>query len=296
MHRMLHPLRTAIVALLLTASALALTPVDDAHPQSRLIRLSNGLTLNYLVQGSPQGQPIVLLHGAGDSWHSWDQVLSLIPSSYRVYAITLRGHGWSDHPQTGFERADVANDIALFLKALDLHQVTLAGHSLGSLVAQKVAADDDGRIARVILIGSGPGIRDPQARKELAESFGALRDPIDFTFARDFQASTIYAPVPPQFFETLVAEALKAPAATWHGLATQFQHDEEPQLLEHIRVPVLLLWGDHDGIFTRADQQQLLQRIPHAELKVYAETGHALHWERPTDFAADLLHFIASSK
>src|SRR3954454_2711051 len=57
------------------------------------IKLHNGITLNYVVQGDPHGPVIVLLHGAGDSWHSYERVLPLLPASYRVYAVTLRGHG-----------------------------------------------------------------------------------------------------------------------------------------------------------------------------------------------------------
>jgi pimeloyl-ACP methyl ester carboxylesterase len=59
-------------------------------------------------------------------------------------------------------------------------------------------------------------------------------------------------------------------------------------------VPTLIFWGDKDSIFHREDQDMLLKTIPHATLKVFPDTGHALHWERPERFAKDLLQFIAS--
>jgi non-heme chloroperoxidase len=267
-------------------------PDGTAQPQSLLIKLPSGLTLNYVVQGDPDGRPVVLLHGAGDSWHSYDLVLPLLPAKYRVYAVTLRGHGWSDHPADGFARVDFAGDIAAFLEQLNLRNVVLVGHSLGSFVAQQVAADDKGRIAKLVLVGSGPGIiRDPQARQSLATVFEGLQDPIPYTFARDFQASTIYAPVPPVFFETLVNEALKAPASTWHGLGKSFQ-SQQPAPLEQIRVPTLVFWGDKDDFFKRADEDLLVAKIGGARLVVYPDTGHALHWERPERFARDLTQFV----
>jgi non-heme chloroperoxidase len=274
-------------------TAFAATPSEEAaRPQSLLLRLPSGITLNYFVQGDPKGNPIVLLHGAGDSWHSYDLVLPLLPSKYRVYAITLRGHGWSDHPAEGFARTDFAADIESFLEQLNLRSVVLVGHSLGSFVAQQVAADDKGRIAKLVLIGSGPGIiRDADTRQSLGSVFASLQDPIPYTFARDFQASTIYAPVPPTFFETLVNEALKAPASTWHGLGKGFQ-TQEPAALDHIKVPTLVFWGDKDNFFTRADEDLLVGKIAGAKLEVYPETGHALHWERPERFATDLLQFV----
>jgi pimeloyl-ACP methyl ester carboxylesterase len=264
---------------------------DAAKPQSLLIKLKSGITLNYVVQGDPVGRPIVLLHGAGDSWHSYDLVLPLLSAKYRVYAVTLRGHGWSDHPSDGFARADFAGDIEALLAQLDLHNVVLVGHSLGSFVAQQVAADDQGRIAKLVLIGSGPGIiHDPQERESLATVFGGLQDPIPYTFARDFQASTIYAPVPPTFFETLVNEALKAPAATWHGLGKSFG-SQQAVALDHIKVPTLVFWGSKDNFFKKEDEELLVSKISGAKLVVYPETGHALHWERPERFAHDLTEF-----
>jgi alpha-beta hydrolase superfamily lysophospholipase len=97
---------------------------------SLLIHVKTGITLNYAVQGDPQGPVIVLLHGAGDSWHSYDRVLPLLPQKYRVYAITLRGHGLSDHPESGYARADFAADILDFLDQLHIRHATLVGHSL----------------------------------------------------------------------------------------------------------------------------------------------------------------------
>lgn len=270
-------------------------PADITRQQSRLVTLPSGVTLNYVVQGDPAGPAIVLLHGVGDSWHSYDLVLPLLPPTVRVYAVTLRGHGWSDHPRRGYERTDFAADISALLAAFDLHHVTLVGHSLGSFVAEQVAADDTGRIDRLVLIGAGPAaITNAELLKSLTAAFTALHDPVDYTFARDFQASTIYAPVPPAFFETLVAEALKVPAPAWHGIARAWQRAEDGAVLRRIRVPTLVLWGDHDEIFSRTDQDTIIKAIPDARLVVYGETGHALHWERPERFADDLLRFVGA--
>jgi len=268
------------------------TPEESARPQSLLIKLPSGITLNYFVQGDPKGIPIVLLHGAGDSWHSYDLVLPRLPEKYRVYAITLRGHGWSDHPTEGFARTDFAGDITAFLEQLNLRNVVLVGHSLGSFVAQQVAADDKGRLAKLVLIGSGPGIiRDQDTRQSIGSVFSSIQDPVPYTFARDFQASTIYAPVPPAFFETLVNEALKAPASTWHGLGKGFQ-SQEPAVLDRIKIPTLVFWGDKDNFFKKTDEDLLVGKIEGSKLIVYPETGHALHWERPERFSTDLLQFI----
>lgn len=270
-------------------------PTND-HLTFSLIKLKNGLTLNYVVQGDTQGPVIVLLHGAGDSWHSYQRVLPLIPSSFRVYAVTLRGHGLSDHPETGYTRADFAEDILDFLDQLHIQHATLVGHSLGSFVAQKVAEQDQGSLDRLVLIGSGPGTKRAPGAQAITSPFANLKDPIPYTFARDFQASTIHGPVPAWFFEAMVAEALRVPAATWHGLGASINPGNPLDDLKKIKVPTLLFWGDKDSIFSREDQNVLLKTIPRATLKEYTDTGHALHWEQPERFTHDLLEFIQQTQ
>jgi pimeloyl-ACP methyl ester carboxylesterase len=297
----LRLVRTALIFAVFTSVAVTL-PAQAGPQDDRVtafdIKLKDGITLNYVEQGDKHGPVIVLLHGAGDSWHSYQRVLPLIPSRYHVYAVTLRGHGLSDHPQTGYSRNDFAGDILEFLDELKLEHVTLVGHSLGSFVAQKVAEQDtNGRLSRLVLIGSGPGVRKAGSNEQAITSpFAKLADPVPYTFARDFQASTIYHPIPAWFFETMVGESLRVPASTWHGIGQSINSTSTLDDLKKIRVPTLLFWGDHDSIFHRDDQQVLLDTIPHASLKAYPETGHALHWERPAEFTRDLLAFIQSTR
>ena len=61
-----------------------------------------------------------------------------------------------------------------------------------------------------------------------------------------------------------------------------------------IAAPTLLVWGDQDTFVTRAEQDRLLSRFPGSRLLVYEGTGHAIHWEEPERFAADLMTFIAT--
>jgi len=64
--------------------------------------------------------------------------------------------------------------------------------------------------------------------------------------------------------------------------------------LSNIAVPTLIVWGEHDAICLREEQQVLAAAIHDAKLVSYAEAGHAPHWEEPERFAADLLDFVRS--
>ncbi len=293
---MLNARRLAVLRLLAILFVASLPGAARAQPglTTAFVKVETGMTLQYVAQGDPKGPVVVLLHGAGDSWHSWELVLPHLPRTFRVYAVTLRGHGLSDHPTTGYVRADFAADITSLLRKLDLREVTLVGHSLGSFVAQVVATSDtDGRLSRLVLIGSGPGrAPDPNTPSPVSSYFASVKDPIDYQFARDFQAGTAFTPLPPAFLETMIAEVQRVPAAMFHELAKGSADPQHVEKLARLKVKTLLLWGEKDSMFSKADQDSLLKIIPGSRLIAYPDTGHALHWEYPERFAHDLSAFM----
>ena len=116
-----------------------------------------------------------------------------------------------------------------------------------------------------------------------------LTDPISEPFVREFQSSTLAAPVPDRFFDQLVAESLRAPARVWRaafaGIRTM------PRQVA-ISAPTLLLWGDRDGLVPRTEQDALLAAIPGARLVVYEGAGHSPNWEQPERVARDVEAFL----
>lgn len=268
-----------------------------AEPVSHLVKLDTGVTLHVATQGRPGGHPLVLIHGIGDPWHSWERVLPLLPDTYRVHAVSLRGHGYSDHPPRGYSGEDYANDVLALLEKLNLRGITLVGHSLGSFVAQAVAVRDQGRVAQLILIGSSAGgVRKPETQAALREAFGSLRDPIDPQWARDFQASTIGKPIPAPFFETMTRELTRAAAAVFRETAERPASDAVHGKLGSLKIPVLLLWGEQDTFFGRAAQDELLKTIPGAKLIAYPGLGHTPHWEDPARVARDIQSFAPARR
>jgi pimeloyl-ACP methyl ester carboxylesterase len=119
-----------------------------------------------------------------------------------------------------------------------------------------------------------------------------MTDPVDPSIAREFQQSTLAQPVPQEFFETAVRESLKLPARVWKALFGGFLEDDFSMRLSEIKAPTLLVWGDQDAFCLRSDQDKLMASIPMARLLVYHGTGHAVHWEQPARFAADLSVFV----
>jgi pimeloyl-ACP methyl ester carboxylesterase len=120
-----------------------------------------------------------------------------------------------------------------------------------------------------------------------------LTDPIDPAFVRDFQVSTLARGVSPEFLDTVVSESLQVPARVWRAAFKEFL--ETPDFshgLEQFAGPALIAWGDHDTYAHREEQEALRAVIADSRLVTYAGAGHALHWEEPDRFAADLVAFV----
>src|SRR4029079_14872265 len=118
---------------------------------------------------------------------------------------------------------------------------------------------------------------------ELQREISALNDkaPVPETFARDFQASTIYSPLPAEFVQAVVNESVKVPVHVWREVVAELLAPDADVQLKKIKTPPVIVWGEKERLFPRSEQDRLTSELRNSALKVYPETGHALHWERP---------------
>ena len=260
-------------------------------------QLATGVRLHYAERGDPTGEAIIFLHGYSDSWYSFSRALPLLSPEYHAFALTERGHGDSDKPECCYTLDDFAADIDAFMEAVALEEATLVGSSGGTFIAQRVALDYPHRVSRLVLNASGATLLDNEAVMGLGEEMLALEDPISPEFVREFQESMVYQPVPQEFLDTVVSESLKLPARVWRdyweGVVLAPDHAAR---LGGIDAPTLIVWGEQDIIFSREDQERLVRTIPNATLRMYPETGHAVHWDRPEQFVRDLEEFMKATR
>jgi pimeloyl-ACP methyl ester carboxylesterase len=176
--------------------------------------LGTGPKVYYAEQGHPEGEAIVLVHGWPDSWFSFSRVLAMLPTHYHAVADDQRGFWRLRAPACCYGVDDLAADLVVFLDAVDIRRASLVGHSLGSFIARRVAESRPERVARLVLVS--PAVT--AANKVLVAAQASLRtlqNPVPPEFARQFQASTAYGPLPEAFFEQLVAESRKLPTPLW---------------------------------------------------------------------------------
>jgi pimeloyl-ACP methyl ester carboxylesterase len=260
--------------------------------ETKTVSLRTGVILEYVEQGDPDGIPVILLHGLSDSWRSYELVLPYLPPSIRAYAVSERGHGESSRPVAGYTTTDFAADVAAFLDAQGFDRAVVVGHSMSASIALQFAIDYPDHLLGLVVVGTFLDFAGNPVIAEFNEALATFTDPIDPAFAREFQESTLAKSIPPAYLDTVVAESLKLPARAWKAIiagliATDFSAD-----LSGIAAPTLVIWGDQDAYPPRADQDRLASAIPNARLFIYESTGHAVHWEEPARFAADLTSFV----
>jgi non-heme chloroperoxidase len=183
-------------------------------------------------------------------------------------------------------------DAASFIETMGLRRALVVGHSMGSANAMRLAIDRPDLVHGLVLAGAFAGFR---ANAGLAEfhrdAIVPLRDPIERAFIEEWQRSTLARPIEPSYFDTIVRETTKVPAAVWHGAFGALFDDEHVDGMHRIAAPTLLAWGGLDAFAPRADQDTIVARVRGARLAVYDGAGHALHWEEPARFAADVAAF-----
>lgn len=256
--------------------------------ETKSVALATGVTLPYFELGDPAGLAVVFVHGLTDSHLSYAPMLEAMPQGYRMFALTMRGHGDATKPGAGYAPEDMAADVAAFLDAQGIERAAIVGHSMGSIVARAFAHAYPRRVLGLALLGAFSSLHANAAVQEVFDSVDALGEDIPDDFARGWQQGSLGTPVPDDFFETVIEETKKVPARVFRDALAGLIARDRTFTGAGSLVPTLILWGDEDAFCTRADQDALVAAFKNALLVVYPGIGHAVHWELPVRAATDV--------
>jgi len=264
----------------------------SAALELRRVALPSGVALEVAEQGPRGGTPLLLLHGATDSWLSFEPVLPHLDPDRHVVVPSQRGHGDSDKPAQGYRTDDFVADLVALIEALGLPPVIVAGHSMGSTHALRLAMDRPDLVRGVVGLAAFASYGDkPELVQWIADVVRPLADPVSRELAQEFQASTLARPIAPGLLPRMVEQSLRVPAHAWRGLFDGLLEDDFSDRVSRIAAPVLLIAAEADAYVPAADATRLQRAIPHARIETWAGAGHALHWEEPERCAARLVAF-----
>lgn len=262
---------------------------EDWNSRKRHHQLPNGQRLAWLELGDPAAEPLMLVHGFTDTSRSWSLAAPYL-QDFRLLIPDLRGHGDSAIPSRGYALTTMAEDLIEFLDFHSLPSTHLAGHSLGGMLAQIIAAKAPSRLRGMILVGTGTSLSfDPHGwpwRDIEAASFPI--DP-DGPFMRAWFENA--RPVDSVFLAHERREAAAIPKHVWRQLLLEITLARPGQLNPIFSGPAAILWGSADPLFSAEDQATLRASLPGAAFVPIAGGGHNLPWESPGEVAQ---HIIAT--
>jgi pimeloyl-ACP methyl ester carboxylesterase len=139
----------------------------DTSPHTSDFVNVNDIRLHYLDWGG-SGDVILFLAGMGCNAHIFDHLAPRLADKFHVMALTRRGHGESDHPETGYDIDTLTEDIRQFLDTLEIDKVILVGHSMASVELSHFAALYPERVLKLVFLDAAYD-RSSTSYKEMVE-------------------------------------------------------------------------------------------------------------------------------
>jgi pimeloyl-ACP methyl ester carboxylesterase len=277
----------------LLVSALLLSVDGMAVAQMRTINTGDA-TIAYDVKG--RGRAVVFIHGWTHNRSVWDDQVPVFSKRYRVVRYDSRGFGQS----TGFaDESAEPLDLLVLLEALRIDRAYIVGHSRGGGIALRFAAAYPDRVAGLVLYGSSPtsDFPYPPGSGELFFSLPGIAKQHGLDSVWKLLLTTGLAWVPPDR-----ADVTERYRKLWVSYSGKDLLDPRPESgkvplpntarLSTLRIPTLVIIGDHELPFIAAAADTFAHRIPNVKKVVIPNAGHGAHFAQPTPFNGALLDFF----
>jgi pimeloyl-ACP methyl ester carboxylesterase len=268
------------------------------------LALDTGVRLHCEVEGD--GVPVVLLHGTGCDNRFWKLQREVYAEQYRVVTVDMRGAGRSDVPDdtTTYSSEVMADDVAALIRALDLPPVHLAGHSLGSCVAQQVGIRHPD-VVRSLQLHATWAVADTWLQRafigttryplERGDLHATFRTVMMWMLSPDYLSSR-----GPEHVASMVRYCFidnphqQANAGMLGHLHADGVHDTR-ELLGSISVPTLVTAGEQDYLIPARYGRQVAGLVPAAGLHLFEgpHSSHGMNWEMVDEFNAVTLDFMS---
>ena len=253
-----------------------------------------GARIHYLVTGPRTGEPIVLVMGLGMDMSGWDDMLPHL-EGYRVLRIDNRGSGLSDAPNRRYSIPGMARDVVAAMDAAGMKDAHVYGASLGSMIAQEIALSHRDRVRTLVLGCPSPGVLSIPGSLQI----------IQLLFSRGrYTPEEAFARAAPFLFHN----ALQRPEALRKALLQRstvpfrpvgFRRQLEAVLrwsslrrLPFLRVPTLVIHGDHDRLIPALNGRIIASLIRGARLHVVKGAGHVYSVDAPGEAAREVVGFL----
>lgn len=253
-----------------------------------------GCTIHYWLSGSPDRPLVALTHGATMDHRMFDEQVRALTPDYRVLTWDVRGHGASQ-PMTGaFSLELCAEDLIAILDVVGAEKVVLGGQSMGGMIAQHVYFRQPERVMAMLMIDT-TSIALPYKKWEVL-TLKATMPLVNLWPYRHFTETVARGvsikPQVQQYALEAINQMTKENFLTiWKAVTLAV--DEQGLPGHHIRVPLLLVHGDHDTLGSiRKQAPTWAASEPDVRYQVIPDAGHNANQDNPAFFNQLLLTFL----
>lgn len=263
----------------------------------------DGLRLCYQETGS--GETVLILPGLGTSIDFWQLNIPALATAHHVVALDLPGFGKSDKPNASYELRWICDRVIAFMNAKRLRRVSIIGGSLGGHLGLLLALEHPERVRRLVLMGSTGAWPEPN----YLLNAGIKLFWNDWTVAHYLRSQ--WPDIFPKLFqrETELTRSLFRYQMAVRAVAARYASQGRASSrvlrsifyttcrdrLGEIRIPVLLVWGQHDQIHPVEDGLYMASQLPDAQLVIVPDAGHEAMIDQPEFFNETVLAFLRSS-
>jgi pimeloyl-ACP methyl ester carboxylesterase len=275
-----------------------------AAADSHFVDLPGGFHAHYREDGDPSLPTLVLLHGFGDSFMTWEGWVRELTPRFHIICLDFPGHGLTRAAQ-GFSLSGdaLADFVDAFAQARALPPFAVAGNSMGGGAAWQLAVRHPQRINALILVDAA-GFANDKPPGDEPLGFKILR----YRLGRTLLSKIDNRPLIDQglkadvYDKTLITEALVDRFAEFQrapghreilmGINLGARPVSTAELLSSVKVPTLILWGESDPLIEPAAAKKFAAAIAGSKVITYAHVGHLPQLEIPQRSAADAAAFL----
>jgi pimeloyl-ACP methyl ester carboxylesterase len=266
---------------------------------------ANGLKFHYLDWGNPEKPPLVLLHGVGQTCHTWDLFAAAISPHFHVMAFDQRGHGDTDWAaDKDYSRKTMVGDVLAFTKALGLDRFFLTGMSMGGANSLSFTGNNPDRVEALVVVDVGPRVEKEgvQHIRDFMTNYREFND-LDEAAAVIHRFNPRRSPDVIRKF-TCVYNLKQLPNGKWgwkydtyfsqgHARPVDIKqmHDELAADVKKITCPTLLVKGGESDVFSLDGAREFQELIPGSEFALVPKAGHSVMGDNPAGFEAAVRAF-----
>lgn len=229
----------------------------------------------WVTPAAPDKQTVLFLHGLGSSGEDWLPQWADLGQRWSILTVDLPGHGHSPPVRKPLSVAELAETIAALLRAESVDQVHLVGLSLGALVGLQLAVDQAQSLRSMILVNGFARFKPGQrglisAIVRLGLLLLGRMDWVGAWVAR----SVFPGPEQVQFRQAAAARIGSVDRRTYWHYVRAIASFNVLDPLERVRLPTMVVAGAEDRIVAMSAKRELADRLPEAELRIFANSGH----------------------